>query len=149
MSVDPVFPLPEPEFLWVHQLAFRNDSAALLDVDEEGKWTYDDSDLATFTGYLTAPNPREVDRADAHGVILDAVCLAPHGTGIGDDDVVIAGAASGVASYLQGSYRVGVVRPNPSHLRILLSRIKGELPSRDPGWTSNASVTPDTVEGGV
>lgn len=149
MSIDPVFPLPEPDFLWVHDLAYRDDSAASLVVDEERKWTYADTPAVTFTGYLTAPNPRDVDRADSTGVILDAVCLAPHGIGIDDNDVVVADSSSGVADYLQGSYRVGVVRPNPSHLRILLSRIKGDpQPTRDPGWNSDAIITPATIDTG-
>lgn len=149
MTFDTVFPIEDPTFLWAHDLTYRDNVAASVVVDGEGHWVNADAPETAFTGYLTAPNPREVARAAANGVILDAVCLAPHTVAVGDDGTVIAGAGSGVPTWLVGSYRVTVVRPNPSHLRVLLTRVRDELPSHDPGWVENATITPPTVSGGA
>lgn len=149
MTFDTVFPIEEPTFLWTHTLTYRTLAAGDVVVDAEGHWVHADTPETTFTGYLTAPNPREIDRAAARGVLLDAVCLAPHAVAVDDAGAVTADAASGVPSWLIGTYRVTVVRPNPSHLRILLTRLRDEAPVHDPGWSESATITPATVSGGA
>ena len=148
MSIDPVFPLPEPDFLWVHTLTYRIHTGASVVVDAEGHWVYGTATPVTFQGYLTAPNPTEFDRAAANAIRVDAVCLAPHGTAVTEESTITADAASGVYPFLQGTYTVSTIRPNPSHLRCLLTRLDGELPEHDPGLVVNALAQPDTIEGG-
>lgn len=147
MTFDSVFPIGPPEFLWVHQLAYRPTTGASVVVDAEGRWDYANITPTEFTGYITAPNPREVDRAATRGILLDAVCLAPHDVAVTDACHLIVGAASGAPDWMVGTYTVNTVRPNPSHLRILLTRIRDELPAHDPGNMVDALATPDTIEG--
>lgn len=135
MSADPLFPLPEPTILWVYDLAYRSASASPV-VDAEGRWRYDNSALVGFVGYLSSPNTQAIRLAAAAGVAVDAVALAPNGLGISEEDELIAGPALGlggqaVPAYLAGLYRVTLLRPNPSHLRVLVSRVKGagEVPT--------------------
>lgn len=124
MSGDAVFPIPEPTFLWVHNLVVEQTGAsAALVVDGEGGWSYDDAlPTVTFTGYLTAPNPREIERAAKAGYVLDAVALAPLGTAVAEQDRLV---ASSISGHLDGRYTVVQVRPNLSHLRVLCTRLKG------------------------
>lgn len=149
MTFDSVFPIDPPDFLWVHTLTYRPTTGASVVVDAEGRWNYGDTTEVEFTGYITAPNPREVDRAATRGILLDAVCLAPHDVGITDSCHLTVAASSGAPEWMVGTYTVNTVRPNPSHLRILLTRIRDELPARDPGNMVSATITPDTVDGGV
>lgn len=77
MSGDAVFPIPEPTFLWVHALSYVPHDGDNVVTDSEGRWRYDTAAAVEFTGYITAPNPRDVARAAAQDVIIDAVALAP------------------------------------------------------------------------
>ncbi len=125
MSVDPVFPLPSPDFLWVHSLIRVPSTAASAVVDAEGHWHYETGPSAAFMGYLTAPNPKEVERAATTGFPLDAVALAPHGTAVAERDrLIAANIPGGEGPWLDGDYEVALVRPNKSHLRLLLTRLR-------------------------
>lgn len=132
---DPIFPLPEPDFLWVHDLTIHSQTAASVVVDDDGGWTYAQSASVGVVGYATAPNPREVERAASRGVVIDCIVLVPNGTAVKEeDDVTVPGSTLGFGgtaiptAVLQGRYEVTGVRPNPSHCRVLLTRIKGEDP---------------------
>lgn len=122
---DAVFPIPAPTFLWVHNLVVEQTGAsAALVIDAEGAWSHDDAlPTVDFTGYLTAPDPREVDRAAKSGYLLAAVALAPRGTVVAEQDRLL---ASGVDDYLDGRYTIREIRPNLSHLRLLCERLKGD-----------------------
>lgn len=146
MSGDAVFPIPEPTFLWVHSLSYVQHDGNDVITDSEGRWRYDDGEVVTFTGYITAPNPREVDRAAARDVIIDAVALAPLDCGINERCSLTA--AGAVPRGLAGVYKVSLIRPNLSHLRILLTRVDVEtVPLRYP--STPATVVVSTVGGGV
>lgn len=147
MTFDTIWPIDEPTWLWTHTLTFRDNAASAVEVDAEGRWTYADTAGTDVIGYLTAPNPREVDRAASRGIILDAVFLCAHDSGITDQSTVVA--ATGVPPWLVGTYTVSVVRPNPSHSRVLLTRLRDELPAHDPGTTVDTLITPPTVTGGA
>lgn len=127
---DPVFPLPEPEFLWVHSLVGW--SSASVVVGRGRKWQTT-SASAAFEGYATAPSPSERRRADREGYRVDAVALAPHGaTGLDEDGTLEVPAAPLLPGHvapppvLVGRYTVREVRPNPSHVRYVLTRVRGE-----------------------
>lgn len=145
MTFDTVFPIEEPTWLWTHTLTYRDHDAAAVTVDAEGRWTHDDTPGTPVIGYLTGPNPREVDRAASRGIILDAVFLCAHDSGVTDKSTVTA--TTGVPAWLVGTYTVNVVRPNPSHLRVLLTRVRDELPDHDPGNHVGVTITPSTVQG--
>lgn len=147
MTFDQVFPIEQPTFLFVHTLAYRVNDPSTVTTDEEGHWNYAAETTVSFAGYLTAPNPREVERAAAHGMTLDAVALCGHEVNIPHTAHLIA--ETGVPSWLIGTYRVMSVRPNPSHKRILLTRVLDETPLGDAADVHDAIVEPDTVEGGV
>jgi hypothetical protein len=133
---DPVFPLPEPEFLWVYDLLVHPASASVT-VGAGRRWRYQEVTPVGFVGYIGAPNPREVERAARRDVRIDAVALAPHGTAVSSEDQLEAAAGVGstgaeVPAVFVGRYAIEAVRPNASHVRILLTRIDGEDPPHAP-----------------
>lgn len=131
---DPAFPLPSPEFLFVHDLIVWQTSASPT-VGRGRKWV-NQSASAVVTGYATAPSPAELRRAATRKVRVDAVCLVPNGAVIdeSDDLEVPAGPVDGGTgtavppTVLVGRYSIDAVRPNPSHTRVVLTRIRGETP---------------------
>lgn len=146
MSGDAVFPIPEPTFLWVHALSYVPHDGDNVVTDSEGRWRYDTAAAVEFTGYITAPNPRDVARAAAQDVIIDAVALAPLSCAITEQCSLIAPAT--VPRGLPGVYNVTLIRPNLSHLRCLLTRLDAEVyPSHYP--STGVAIIPATVGGGV
>jgi hypothetical protein len=144
MSGDAVFPIPEPTFLWVHALTYIRHDGDDVVTDSEGRWHYDTTTPVAFTGYITAPNPREVARAASQDVIIDAVALAPLDCGITDQCSLIA--PDTVPRGLPGIYTVTVIRPNLSHLRCLLTRLDADAyPVNYP--STPATITVSTVGG--
>lgn len=128
---DPAFPLPSPDFLFHHDLVVWTPASVV--VGRGRKWV-NQSASAGFTGYATAPSPSELRRAAARGVRVDAVALAPHGTVVDEAcDLEVPAAPTNPGSVapptvLVGRYSIDAVRPNPSHVRIVLTRIRGENP---------------------
>lgn len=121
MTLDPVFPLPEPTFLWVHNVSVER--RVNTTKDSEGRWKT--STVPTLvTGYMSNPEPEVIQRAASEGIRVDAVLLVPNGTAVSKGDRVKA-STSGIPSYLLGFYDVSNVRPNQSHVRVLLTRIGG------------------------
>lgn len=134
MSGDAVFPLPEPDFLWVHSLVglrMNGASATVVD-DADGGWHREAANAApvAFIGYVTAPNPRDVDRAAASGTVLDAVALAPLGTALLQGDWLDC-TDEGVPASLRHTFAISLVRPNLSHLRLMLTRSDSPAPYPD------------------
>lgn len=121
---DPLFPLPDPAFLWVYPVLIHPHDAASVAVDDNGKWVYAPSGGVAVTGYLGSPNPQEVTLAAARGLRVDAVLLVPHGTVVDEDDQLEAADAT-IPGIFRGTYRIGAVRPNASHVRVLLTRLSG------------------------
>lgn len=111
---DALFPLPEPTFLWVDDLTLYPHSNASPIVDAEGRWEYVETESIPMRGYFATPSPREVDRAAAAGVVVDGVALVPNDSPISVDDSLVHGSLA---------YKVVLIRPNPSHTRVLLSRV--------------------------
>lgn len=130
---DPVFPLPDPSFLWVHDLiVWPVGSADDVEVDDEGRWRDSAGASVGFTGYLTAPDPRDVRRAAAVSEKLDAVALAPRDVEFTWPCYLEAAAAS-IPPLLRGWYTVAPPRPNASHTRLLLTRLPADpRPARAP-----------------
>lgn len=148
MGFDAVFPLSPPTWLFQHTLTYRPNDAGNVITDQEGNWHYEPVPPVTFSGYLTAPGPQEVERAAAKGTVLDAVCLCANDAGVTDSSTVEA--TTGVPAWLVGKYRVINVRPNPSHSRVLLTRIVvDDAPPRDASGIVDAIIDADTVAGGL
>lgn len=152
MSIDPNFPIPESTFLFCHTLTHKQHNPATVGVDTDtGRWSHAAPAVTVFTGYLCGPRPREIDRAAARGIQLDAVVLAPLALDITDAQAATleAEAQSGLSSWLVGRYSISEIHPTVAHLRLLLTRIKGdEYPPRDTEPVE-ALVSPPTIGGGV
>lgn len=126
MSIDALFPVPEPTFLFVHQLKIWTTGGA-FSVDERGKWKQDTTlptpDL-TPMGYLTAPNETEVQQAGTLLEQVDAVCLVSRTLVIPHSSVLFCNDPR-LPINLAGTYKVNGVRTNLSHTRLLCQRLTG------------------------
>jgi hypothetical protein len=128
-SGDAVFPIPAPDFLFIHTLTVARQSV-VVDVDSEGVWRQAEAVVRnTVVGYVTAPNARDQRIAASPGQVLDAVALLPRGIVVVPDDTLI---VAGVSSRMNGTYLVTAVRPNLSHLRVLLTRVTAPVPTWPP-----------------
>ena len=139
MTYDEAFPLPDPEFLWIHDLTYVPTTAASVITDEDtGRWEYAPGPSVGFTGYIASAGRREVDRAATRGVTVDAVALMSHDDGEqlivdrAEAGVLVCGSTSRADRWLHGTYTITEVRPNASHLRLILTRIAGESPPHGP-----------------
>ncbi|HMM95399.1 hypothetical protein [Phycicoccus sp.] len=133
MSYDEVFPLPDPDFLWVHSLVYLpQTSASVVTDDATGRWQYAAPASVAFDGYITSPGRRDIERGNARGISVDAVVLIPHSVPIPPDEAehatLVCGPDSAASPWLWGEYEISEVRPNPSHIRAIMSRIVGEKP---------------------
>ena len=135
MSGDLVFPLPEPDFLWVFDMVgLRMNGASVTVVDDgEGEWHHAPTGAVKvpFTGYVTAPNTREVDRAASRGTVLDAVALAPLGTALVEGDWLDCTKDPSIPPWLAHTFTITLARPNLSHIRLLLTRAASPAPYPD------------------
>lgn len=129
--VDPVFPLPDPTFLWVHEGLVVHAVGTEVE-DDEGRWRYGPGASVTFTGYVTSPDPRSERRGGADSMRVDAVCLAPRDVAVPWPGYLDA-TTENVPPLLRGWYEIQPPRPNPSHTRLLLTRLADDpRPSRAP-----------------
>jgi len=119
MSIDPLFPFPEPDILWVYELIHTATAASLVATDDDGRWTSTGPSLTTV-GYVAAPDNKAYRLAEVRGVQVDAVALVPRGFAVAVGDLI--DVPSTVPMGLPGRYRVNLVRPNPSHTRLLIER---------------------------
>ncbi len=125
--VDPVFPLPSPNFLFVHQVLVGAQDAVITASD--GTWTRDPVVDTPVWGYLTSPNPQEVQRATGRNAVIDAVFLCAHDTPVRHQDRIDSTTAlegTPIPTVLRGKYKIEAVRPNPSHVRVLLNRVEAD-----------------------
>lgn len=133
MSFDQLFPLSAPP-VFVYDLLVRGaaTSGSVL-IDAEGKWSYGENPGTVVRGYLAPPNTSTINLGQASGVQVDTVALISledaTATGVAVDDEI---SATGIHPLLDGRYLVKLVRPNPSHVRLLCSRIVGQVPSALP-----------------
>ena len=121
--------------MWVfNMIGLRMTGASATVVDDgEGNWHHQPSSAAsvTFVGYVTAPNAREVDRAKARGVVLDAVALAPLSTALAQGDWLDCTRDPDIPASLRHTFEVSLVRSNLSHLRLLLTAAAAPAPYPD------------------
>ena len=128
---DAAFTLPEPEFLWIHDLMLVDQAASVVTDAATGRWTYANVGASVgFTGYIASVGRGEFQRAASVGIRADAVALIPHSVPV---DVLNAetftlncGPDSKASRWLWGEYEITQARPNPSHVRAILTRIVGE-----------------------
>lgn len=130
---DPLFPMPEPTFLWVYRLWVVPQPASPVVDEETGRWRYAPATGASVSGYLALADRREVVRAAARGVQVSAVALVPNGTPVDETARLEARADAApplaeIPDHLLGAYEITEVRPNASHTRVVLNRLVGEDP---------------------
>lgn len=132
MSGDSLFPFPEPDFLFVHDVYLFNIGAQNPQLDERGKRTVSlpqkvngEWPQPPVRGYLTAGDAQQ----DQTGYMLregiDAVLLLPNGTGI-DQGWIIECHDPQLPPHLAGTYDVNLTRPNISHTRVLVKRYRNQ-----------------------
>jgi hypothetical protein len=135
VSGNEVFPIPEPEFLWVHNMVGLRMTGASMTVveDAEGQWHREPSSAAsvTFVGYVADAQPAEIDRAAARGIVLDAVALAPLSTAMQASDWLDCTTDASIPPWLQHTFIIKLVNPNLSHVRLMLTRSDYPAPYPD------------------
>lgn len=114
----------ESSFLFVYDLVCTPSSASAV-VDDEGRWTYLQGASATFTGYASSPDAKTIDTAREAGTEVDCVVMAAHSLVVKVEDKITIPVGFGGSPLLVGDYVVTLVRPNPSHTRILTRRVVG------------------------
>jgi hypothetical protein len=119
--IDPLFPLPEPP-VFTYDLTLDSTSSSVV-VDTEGGWQYVTA-TSFVRGYVTPPDDRTLQYAVQQAVEVDAVALVPRNTVVDDGDLLTVPTTVPYRG-LPGRYRVNVVRPNASHIRLLLRRVEG------------------------
>lgn len=116
-----LFPFPEPTFLFIHQVTLQRRTGTTTDSRGRAVPTYAPEPL---DGFLTAPNPESVPDVGGLRTRVSAVFLASLSTVVDVADMLDTTGAP-VAAVLQGQFKIEMLRPNESHLRILLSRYTG------------------------
>lgn len=119
---DAIFPFPEPTFLFIHTIHIGNRGTVVTQPD--GSWAHAVTEIPA-RGYMTAPDPREVAAAASRDVVIDAILLVSNTTIVTEKDQVRCSDPF-APPVLQGVFAVTGVRPNQSHTRVLLSRVRAE-----------------------
>lgn len=120
---DPLFPIPSPDMLFVYDLRVQPRGAS-IEVTPDGVpvpvTSLDGS--VPVRGYVSTLGRTE--RPDEVGEVLArAVALVPLETAVEERDTLfVEDTHGGLPRWLQGWWQVTEVRPNPSHIRVLLQR---------------------------
>lgn len=115
--VDPVFPFPEPSFLFVHTV---NLAPAPITVDDDGYVQPSTDPGVPVIGYVTNADP---SLTDTQGVLVNTVVLVPRATVVDHDQEIVVQSQAGLHPSLVGRYAIREVRPNASHIRLLAMRV--------------------------
>lgn len=122
MSVDALFPVPEPTWLWVHDLVIESVGAS---VDGRGVTV---AEVVTaelpVRGWLGGPDAKLVARGGGDGESLDAVARVPSDTAVTSRSWLRARPQVGLRPGMAGRYRVNAVRSTAADLRLLLTRVE-------------------------
>lgn len=135
MSGDDLFPFPEPDFVFIHDVFLFPPSLQNTKLDERGKSTRsvpvrnaegvykDENDeiIPAVAGYLTSPNAQKDFSGYTQRQGIDAVLLVPTSITV-DHDWLVACHDSALPPHLDGVYTIDSVRPNISHTRVLVKR---------------------------
>lgn len=127
MSGDRLFPIPEPTFIFVHEIYVLPLSVMVQTVSERGQVVLELPPIEDYpaptVGYLTAPNEQRDINSAIERQRIDAVCLMPLATQIDYPDYLYCNDPQ-LPPHLAGAYIVDTVRANISHLRVLLRRYR-------------------------
>jgi hypothetical protein len=120
-AVDPLFPLPSSDFIFVHLATRYETSQVPREYNDQG-WR-SPLDLATvpFTEtecYVATPNYRDVGVSQ----LVFCVILVPREFVVRHGDVMQVPEQHGLYPDLTGLMEIEQVRPNPSHTRVLCKR---------------------------
>lgn len=135
MSGDELFPFPEPDFVFVHEVWCFPPRMQNSKTDERGKVLrsvpqrnadgqyLDESGnvIPPIKGYLTSPNAQRDLSGYTQRQGIDAVLLVPH-SAVVDHDWLVACHDPSLPAHLDGVYSIDSVRPNISHTRVLVKR---------------------------
>lgn len=129
MSGDPVFPFPEPTFLWVHPIYVLHPDDMMRTVSEKGKvvdFIPTAEGIKTRTpvmGYFTNPDETKDQSGYIQRQQISAVALLPLNADV-DYDCLLYCDDPSLPPHLAGLYEIDVVRGNISHRRAMLRRYR-------------------------
>jgi hypothetical protein len=120
-AVDPLFPLPESDFLFVHTATRYSTSTTRREADDNGWRTPIDMEAVPHDdtrAYVATPNYRDVGVTQ----VVFCVILVPRTFVVRFGDVMHVPEQQGLYPDLTGWMEIEQVRPNPSHTRVMCRR---------------------------
>lgn len=117
---NPLFPIAPPTWLFCFSVTIVRTSQIEPDTDENGWPILTDAATVPVTAYISPPEPRTLA---PEGEAVDAVALVPNGTVVDHRDLLDVPDGQQLPAQLVGRFRINQCRPNPSHTRLLLTRI--------------------------
>lgn len=117
---DPLFPLPAPDWILSYTVLLHRVSQLAEDTDDEG--------FPIKTGAATVPikayvAPPDTNKLNLGGEFADVTILVRNDIAVSHRDQVEVPTTSTFPPQMCGTFRVDTVRPNPSHTRLMCSRI--------------------------
>lgn len=117
---DPLFPLPGIDWILTFNVILHRTSQIVEDTDVEGYPVKTGAATVPIKAYVASPDTRELDRG---GQSADAVVLVANTVAVSHRDQIEVPVGTPVPPMMIGTYRVETVRPNPSHTRLLCTRM--------------------------
>ncbi len=117
---NPIFPFAPPFWLFCYTATIVRTSQLPSDTDDAGWPVLTGAAQVTVKAYLDQPEPRTLG---PQGEAIDMVALVANGTTVDHRDLLDVPDGQSLPAVSPGRYRINQVRPNPSHTRLLCTRI--------------------------
>lgn len=117
---NPIFPFAPPFWLFCYSAVIVRTSQLASDTDEFGWPLLTGAATVPVKAYLDQPEPRTLG---PQGEAIDMVALVANGTVVDHRDLLDVPDGQSLPSVTPGRYRINQVRPNPSHTRLLCTRV--------------------------
>lgn len=117
---DPLFPLPAPDWILTFTVLLHRTSQLVDDTDAEGFPIKTGAPTVPVKAYVGAPDTRDLDRG---GEAADVTVLVRNDIAVSHRDQIEVPLNSTLPPQMCGLFRITTVRPNPSHTRLLCTRI--------------------------
>lgn len=130
MMGDELFPIPQPTFIFVHEVRVIPPGSIVMERDERGKVTENLPPLADLVaniqpvkGYLTNPDATRDQTGYIMREQITAVCLLPIDVNVDSAGLIMCFDPQ-LPPHLAGIYEIDVVRATLVHKRVLLRRFR-------------------------
>jgi hypothetical protein len=117
---NPLFPIAPPTWLFCYNAVIVRTSQLASDTDENGWPILTGATTAAVKAYLDQPEPRTLG---PEGEAIDVIALVPNGTVVDHRDLLDVPDGQSLPSVMPGRFHINQVRPNPSHTRLLCTRV--------------------------